>query len=101
MFAIGRSCIEWKSTSLNSHDPVLQEKFGGYNIFIMDMEGNQDARNEIKDAINQAFEENGITIPEDSELRLTVDPYDFQIHASGVDEGLAKQIGQRCRFIIL
>lgn len=52
----------------------------------------QEFRDKMNDAINQAFEENGIVIPKDADLKLTVDPYDFFIHASGVDEELAKRI---------
>lgn len=80
--------------ALNSYDPVIQEKFGGCNIFIMDMEGNQDARNALNEAVDKAFEENGIVIPEEADLQLTVDPYDYQIHASGVDDNLAASIEQ-------
>ena len=77
---------------LCSDDPVIREKFGGCNIFVEDMDWNQEIRGKINDAINQAFKENGIVIPKDADLRLTVDPYDFFIHASGVDEELAKRI---------
>lgn len=77
---------------LCANDPVIREKFGGCNTFMIDMEWNQEIRDEMNDAINQAFKENGIVIPKDADLRLTVDPYDFFIHASGVDEELAKRI---------
>ncbi len=77
---------------LCSDDPVIREKFGGCNIFVEDMDWNQEIRGRMNDAINQAFKENGIVIPKDADLRLTVDPYDFFIHASGVDEELAKRI---------
>jgi len=46
----------------------------------------------MNDAINQAFEENGIVITKDADSRLTVDPYDFFIHVNEVDEELAKRI---------
>lgn len=78
--------------ALNGYDPVIQENFGGCNIFMMDMEWNQEIRESMNDAINQEFEENGIVIPENADLQLMVDPYDFYIHASGVDEDLAKRI---------
>lgn len=78
--------------ALDSDDPVIQEHFGGCNIFIMDMEWNQEVRGQMDDAIRQAFEENGIVIPDGADLKLTVDPYGYQIHASGVDEGLARRI---------
>lgn len=74
-------------------DPVIRENFSdGCNTFVMDMEWNQEIRDKMNDAINQAFEKSGIVIPEDANLRLTVDPYDFLIHASGVNEELAKRI---------
>lgn len=78
---------------LCSDDPVIRENFlSGCNIFMEDMEWNQEIRDKMNDAINQAFEENGIVIPKDADLKLTVDPYDFFIHASEVDEELAKRI---------
>lgn len=77
---------------LCSNDPVIRENFGGCNMFMEDMEWNQEICDKMNDAINQAFKENGIVIPKDADLRLTVDPYDFFIHASGVDEELAKRI---------
>ena len=51
-------------------------------------------RNGINNSVNQLFEENGIIIPEGTDLRLRVDPYDYNIHVSGVDEALARQIEQ-------
>lgn len=84
--------LNGKAPSLNSHDPVIQKKFGGCNIFIMDMEGNAETREQLDDAIAQSLNENNIFIPEDADLQLTVDPYDFLIHVSGVDDELAKQI---------
>ncbi|MFU0826698.1 MAG: hypothetical protein ACFWTJ_04035 [Lachnoclostridium sp.] len=84
--------LHGKNPALNSDDPVIQKNFGGCNIFIMDMEYNQETREEINRIINQVFKENGITIPKGVNLRLTVDPYDFLIHVSGVDEELAKKI---------
>ena len=89
---------EWRALKgmplqLSGTDPVIRENFpSGCNIFMEDMEWNQEIRDKMNDAINQAFEENGIVIPKDADLRLTVDPYDFFIHASGVDEELAKRI---------
>lgn len=77
---------------LNGDDPVIRENFGGCNIFMMDMEWNQEIRDKMNDTIHQAFEENGIVIPKDADLKLTVDPYDFFIHASGVNEELARAI---------
>ncbi len=77
---------------LYSDDPVIREKFGGCNMFVGDMEWNQEIRDKMNDAVNQAFEENGIVITKDADSRLTVDPYDFFIHINGVDEELAKRI---------
>ncbi len=61
-------------------------------MFVGDMEWNQEIRDKMNDAVNQAFEENGIVITKDADSRLTVDPYDFFIHINGVDEELAKRI---------
>ncbi len=77
---------------LCGNDPVIREKFGGCNSFVEDMEWNQEIRDKTNDAIDQAFEEKGIVIPKGADLRLTVDPYDFFIHVSGVEEELAKRI---------
>jgi hypothetical protein len=55
--------LHGKNPALNSDDPVIQKNFGGCNIFIMDMEYNQETREEINRIINQVFKENGITIP--------------------------------------
>ena len=84
--------LHGKAPALNNYDPVIQENFGGCNIFTMKMEWNRDIREDINDAINRAFEENGIMIPKDADLRLTVDPYDFYIHADGVGKELAGKI---------
>lgn len=81
-----------KTPPLNSYDPVIQEQFGGCNIFVTDMETNIVARNELNDAIRRILKEYGITIPADADMRLTVNPYDYFISVSGVDEGLAKRI---------
>lgn len=41
-------------------DPVIRENFDGCNIFVMDMEWNQEIRDEMNSAINQAFEKMGL-----------------------------------------
>ncbi len=75
---------------VNSYDPIIQKTFGGG---IMDeKEWNDEVRSNINDSINQLFEENGIIIPEGVDLRLKVDPYEYKIIASGVDEVLAEKI---------
>lgn len=78
--------------SVNNYDPVIQRVFGGMNSFVADIEYNQEIRGQMNDSINQLFKENGITIPDDADLQLTVDPYDFKIHASGVEKELAQAI---------
>lgn len=85
-----RRVLNGGSAAVNSYDPVIQKTFGGG---IMDnSEWNEEVRSGINDSINQLFAENGIVIPEDADLRLRVDPYEYKIHASGVDDALAKQI---------
>ena len=75
---------------VNSYDPIIQKTFGGG---IMDeKEWNDEVRSNINDSINQLFEENGIIIPEGIDLRLKVDPYEYKIITSGVDEALAEKI---------
>ena len=76
--------------AVNSYDPIIQKTFGGG--IMHDEEWNDEVRSGINDSVNQLFEENGIVIPEGADLRLRVDPYEYKIHASGVDEALARQI---------
>ena len=57
-----------------------------------DEEWNDEVRNGMNESIHQLFAENGIDIPQGADLRLRVDPYEYKIHASGVDETLARQI---------
>ena len=59
-----------------------------------DAEWNDEVRNGINNSVNQLFEENGIIIPEGTDLQLRVDPYEYKIHVSGVDDALARQIEQ-------
>ncbi|MFQ8879154.1 MAG: hypothetical protein ACLR7N_11990 [Roseburia hominis] len=56
------------------------------------MEYNRETRDAINDVVNHLFRKNGIVISEDTALRLTVDPYDYYIHAEGVDEEMAGRI---------
>lgn len=84
--------LRGEAPELNSGDPVIQKNFGGCNMLVEGMEWNQGIRNEMNDTIHQLLQENGIVIPEDADLRFTVDPYDFFIRVSGVNEGLAKRI---------
>lgn len=55
-------------------------------------------RRQINDCINQIFSANGIVIPDGTELRLTVDPYDYRIHAEGVEKDLAAEIESALNF---
>lgn len=74
------------------YDPADMEEFGGSNVFVREMEYNQETRDAINDVVNHLFRKNGIVISEDTALRLTVDPYDYYIHAEGVDEEMAGRI---------
>lgn len=74
------------------YDPADMEEFGGSNVFVREMEYNQETRDAINDVVNHLFRKNGIAISEDTALRLTVDPYDYYIHAEGVDEEMAGRI---------
>lgn len=80
------------SAAVNSYDPVIQKTFGGG--IMNDAEWNDEVRNDINYSVNQLFEENGIAIPEGTDLRLRVDPYEYKIHVSGVDDALARQMEQ-------
>ena len=83
-----------KNEGAVSSSKQMEPEYANYTKedLVEDMEWNQEIRDKMNDAIHQAFEENGIVIPKGADLRLTVDPYDFFIHASGVDEELAKRI---------
>lgn len=81
-----------RQPSLNNYDPVIQRVFGGCNSFTADQEYNQEMRGQINDCINRIFSQSGIKIPDDTDLYLTVDPYDYRIHASGVEKELAAVI---------
>lgn len=75
---------------VDSYDPVIQEIFGGG--IMHDEEWNDQVRTDINDSIHQLFEENGIVIPEGADLQLRVDPYEYKIHAEGMEGVLAMQI---------
>lgn len=90
--------LHGREPSLNSYDPVIQRTFGGCNAFQADQEYNQEMRRQINDCINQIFSANGIVIPDGTELRLTVDPYDYRIHAEGVEKELAAAIESALNF---
>lgn len=80
----GHACI-------SPYDPVIQKTFGHEASEVL---WNEEVRNDLNNTINQLFEENGIVIPEDTDLKLLADPFKFEIHASGVDDALAKKIEQ-------
>ena len=90
--------LRGKKPSLNGYDPVIQRTFGGCNSFQADQEYNQEMRGQINDCIDQIFSANGIVIPDGIELRLTVDPYDYRIHAEGVEKDLAAAIESALNF---
>lgn len=91
-------CVENETNILEGYDihclydPADMEEYGGSNVFVSEMEYNQETRDAINDVVNQLFRKNGIVISEDTALRLTVDPYDYYIHAEGVDEEMAGRI---------
>lgn len=78
--------------AVNSYDPIIQKTFGGG--IMHDDEWQQNVRNGMNESISQLFKENGIVIPNDTELLLRVDPYEYKIHAMGVDPVLAEKIEQ-------
>ena len=86
------SVLNGGHAAVNSYDPVIQKTFGGG--IMHDDEWQQNVRNEMNDSISQLFEENGIVIPDDADLMLRVDPYEYRIHATGVDPVLAEKIEQ-------
>lgn len=91
-------CVENETNILQGdeihclYDPADMEEFGGSNVFVREMEYNQETRDTINAVVDHLFCKNGIVIPKDSALRLTVDPYDYYIHAEGVDEEIAGRI---------
>lgn len=84
-----RRVLNGLPAAVNNYDPVIQETFGG---IMSDAEWNEEVREDINDSVNRLFEENKIVIPRGTDLRLRVDPYDYEIHVSGVEEELAERI---------
>ena len=84
--------LNGKQPTVCAYDPILQEKFGSQNTLVDDIKYNQTVRSQIRDSINQLFEENNIIIPNDVDLQLVVDPYDQKIYALGVEDELADKI---------
>ena len=81
-----------REVSLSPYDPAIIKAFGGPGNGSSPMDAPLNARQSMNEALNQIFKENGIVIPDGVDLRLTVDPYDHYIKASGVDEKLAEKI---------
>ncbi|MDD6303666.1 hypothetical protein ACTQ1U_10240 [Thermoguttaceae bacterium LCP21S3_D4] len=42
------------------YDPADMEEFGGSNIFVREMEYNQETRDAVNDVVNRLFRKNGI-----------------------------------------
>lgn len=84
--------LDGGEADFNGCDPVIRKAFGGIYALEVEMECNQEVRDGINQSIDQLFKENGIVIPEDADLQLTVDPYDYQIRAGGVEEDLCRAI---------
>jgi len=78
--------------SLSPYDPAILKAFGGPGNGSFPIDDALKARQSMNEALNQIFKENGIVIPDGTDLRLTVDPYDYFIRVSGVDEKLAEKI---------
>lgn len=85
-----RRVLNGGQPAINSYDPIIQKTFGGG--IKSETEWNEDVRNGMNDVINRLFKENEIIVPEGADLKLRVDPYEYKIHVSGVDESLARQI---------
>ena len=83
--------LDGRSPAIDPYDPVIQKTFGHGASEVL---WNEEVRNDLNNTINQLFEENGIVIPEDTDLKLLADPFKYEIHASGVDDALAKKIEQ-------
>lgn len=78
--------------SLSPYDPAILKAFGGPGNGSFPLDDALNARNSMNEALNQIFKENGIVIPDGTDLRFTIDPYDFQIRVSGADEKLTEEI---------
>lgn len=84
--------LDGLTPAVSHYDPIIQKTYGGLNAFAAEVECTQEGRAKTNASINKIFAQNGIIIPEDADLKLTVDPYDFKIRASGVDDELARDI---------
>ncbi len=84
----------WETT-FPSHNPPESTYTGAdFDNF---MAYNQSVRDDITNSINKLLKDNNVVIPEGVEFDISVDPYDYKIHVTGVngqtlDPELEKQI---------
>ena len=63
------------------------------HLAVMDMQANQNVRNQLERSVQTLLTQAGVQVPEDVSFRLTVAPSDFYIKADGLDDPeLAKRI---------
>lgn len=66
---------------------------GSDNLAVMDMQANQNVRNQLERSVRALLAQAGVQVPEGESFQLTVAPGDFRIRAEGLDDPeLARRI---------
>ncbi|MFI3255709.1 MAG: DUF4885 family protein [Eubacteriales bacterium] len=72
----------WETTFPPHNPPEFSFTGEGFDNF---MAYNQSVRDDISDSISKLLKDNNVVIPEGVEFDISVDPYDYKIHVTGVD----------------
>ncbi|MFI3255344.1 MAG: DUF4885 family protein [Eubacteriales bacterium] len=72
----------WETTFPPHNPPEWTNTVEYFDNF---MAYNQSVRDDISDSINKLLKDNNVVIPEGVEFDISVDPYDYKIHVTGVD----------------
>lgn len=87
-----RAAYRGEKLNLSMYDPFIIKTNNGPGTGICSVDYALNGRLDMNNALNRIFRENGIVIPDDADLKLTVDPYDFYVWADGVEQSLAEKI---------
>ena len=77
-----RAAYRGEKLNLSMYDPFIIKTNNGPGTGICSVDYALNGRLDMNDALNRIFRENGIVIPDDADLKLTVDPYDFYVWPS-------------------
>lgn len=73
------------SSFLDEFDKLLTSG-GPYNMAVMDMQANQNVRNQMERSIQTLLSGAGVDLPEGTAFRLTVSPGDYYIRTEGLND---------------